>query len=604
MNAKSDGNLKPAKGGQFLIERVGERGFFSPDDFDASELQLGQLAHDFAQNEVLPKADVIDAKDYDTLLGLFRQAGELGFLMAAISEEYGGLGLPKRTVSLINEKVSVNGSFSVTMAAHTGIGTLPIVYFGTRDQKKRYLPKLATGELIAAYALSEPGSGSDALGASTIAKLNAAGTHYVVNGTKQWITNGAFADVFTVFVQIEDADGKRHFSCLIVDRETPGFSHGKEEHKLGIRGSSTTPLILEDALVPAGNLLGEIGRGHEIAFNILNYGRAALGVGAVGGMKNLLAAAIGYASERKQFKTPVIEFGALRQKVAFVAAEIWASESMGYRAFGLIDELTEALGLPVDAPGKDKMKPIREYAIESSICKVYGSEAINRVASECLQMFGGYGYVEEYPVERGFRDARINMIFEGTNEINRMLIPGMILKAALSGKLKLMPWVAGLAEGPAARGEGPLGAEIDAAERFKATAGLLLQAAAMKYMQKIDTQQEVLLLLADLVMDAYLADSVVGRAQQRLADGKGDATVTAAVTRLAIGYAADRVRANANRLACALVDPADPADPALGDARTKLRDQLAAWEFRPENNPIADQNVVADYVVNAGKYSI
>ena len=495
------------KGGQFLIESVGTHRFFSPDDFTSHELAIGKTVSDFVDKEVVPYIDAMESKatekkDYDRLLTAFKKGGELGLYMTGVPEKWGGLGLPKRVSALVSEQMAAYGAFSVTYGAHAGIGTLPIVYFGNRDQKQRYLPLLATGEKIGAYALSEPGSGSDAMGARTTAVLNAEGTHYIVNGTKQWITNGAFADVFIVFCQVVDPDGAQHFSALIVDKDTPGFSPGPEEHKLGIRGSSTTPLIFEDSPVPAANLLGQKGRGHEIAFNILNVGRYTLAVGVCGGAKRILAAAIGYASERKQFRTPIIEFGAMRQKVADAAASIYAMESLSYRVAGLSDALTEALGeIDEDAPGKKKMAPIEEYAIEASIGKVYCSERLNDIASECLQMYGGYGYVEDYPAELAFRDARINMIFEGTNEINRLLIPGMLLKRAMKGRLAVMGWLASLSAGPQAAADGPLKAEVDAVQRIKGTAGLVLQAAAMKYMQTLENEQMLLLMLSDLIID-------------------------------------------------------------------------------------------------------
>ncbi len=581
------------RGGQFLTEPAGRFATFAPEQFTAEELAIGRTAADFMEKEVLPYVERFEKKDYERLLESFKSGGELGLYMTSIPEEWGGLGLPRTVTSLVNEQLAKYGTFSVTYGAHATIGTLPIVYFGNEEQKARYLPQLATGELIGAYALSEPGSGSDALGARTIAVLNDEGTHYIVNGTKQWITNGAFADVFVVFMQIATDEGHK-FSAFIVDKDTPGFTPGAEEHKLGIRGSSTTQLIFEDALIPKENLLGEIGRGHEIAFNILNVGRLSLAIGVMGGSKEIMTHTIQYASERKQFKTPIIEFGAMRQKIADAAAEIYAMESAGYRGAGLIDQLSQAMGpLDENASGKKKMGPIEEYAIECAICKVYCSEGLNRIVSECLQMYGGYGYVEEYPAEMAFRDARINMIFEGTNEINRLLIPGMILKRAMQGRLDLMPWVAGLANGPGAPADGPLADEMNAVERMKGTTGILLQTAAMKYMQGLEKEQQLLLMLSDLVIDSYVLDSAVARSRQRHADGANTA-VTDAMTRLLVAQGAARVATNARHVVNAIAE---------GSEADALFEKLQAWEISLSTNVIKERRVIADSIIAAGRYN-
>ena len=584
----------PPSGGQFLLDRVGTHAIFTPDDFTPDELAIGRTAEEFLEKEVMPFVEQMEKKDYDRLLKAFRKAGELGFFMASIPEKWGGLGLPKRVSLLISEKLAGYGSFSVTHGAHCGIGTLPIVYFGTPDQKERYLPQLATGERIGAYALSEPGSGSDALSAKTTAVLNKEGTHFVVNGTKQWISNGAFADVFTVFCQVVDPDGSSHFSALIIDRDTAGFDTGPEEHKLGLRGSSTTALIFEDALVPVGNLLGTKGRGHEIAFNILNVGRYTLAVSTTGGARHGLKNAISYASERKQFGRPIIEFGALRLKVATAAAEIYAMESLSYRIGGLTDAMRHSsTDWSEDAPGTVQMAPIEEYAIEASIGKVYCSEAVNRVVSEYLQMYGGYGYVEDYPAERAFRDARINMIFEGTNEINRLLIPGMLLKRALKGRLPLMDWLGSLAGGPGDSGTGPLASEVNAVQRFKGITGTVLGAAAMRYMKELEQHQQLLLLLSELVIDCYMIDSVVARSLQRHEKGL-ETEVSDAITRVLVAEVAHRSRVNAHTAICSFVE---------GPALEKLQRQLRRWEFLPTTNLVAERNVIADATIRAGRYN-
>lgn len=583
------------KGGQFLLEPVGTREFFTMEDFSADELAIGQTVTDFIEGDVLPNAAAMEKKDYEALMKAFRKGGELGLYMTAVPEKWGGLGLPKRVTALVTERMASYGSWSVTYGAHSGIGTLPIVYFGNDEQKAKYLPKLASGETMGAYALSEPGSGSDALGATTTAVLNEAGTHYVVNGTKQWITNGALADVFTVFCQIVDAEGAHHFSALIVEKGTDGFSIGPEEHKLGIRGSSTTPLIFEDALIPKENVLGEIGRGHEIAFNILNVGRYTLAVGVGGGAKRALRHAITYASERKQFKTPTIQFGALRQKVAHAAADIYAMESLSFRVAGMTDEMAAEIGeIDENASGREKMRPIEEYAIESSIGKVWCSERLNEIASECLQMYGGYGYVEDYPAELSFRDARINMIFEGTNEVNRLLIPGMLLKRAMKGRLPIMDWLGALGNTPAELEDGPLLAERQTTERFKGIAGILTQAAAMKYMRKLESQQQILLLLADLLTDCYVADSAVGRAVKRHRRGlKTD--FTDALTRVTVLRAQDRVRTNAGHLLSAMFEGKE-----LEGMKARIDN---FWPALP-STLVADRKLIADVVVGAGGYNL
>jgi alkylation response protein AidB-like acyl-CoA dehydrogenase len=592
MSANSDNSIP--KGGQFLLEPVGSRPFFTPDHFTKDEISIGKTASDFMHKEVVPHVKELEAKNYELLMDVFRKGGELGLYMASVPEEYGGLGLKKAVAGLVTEKMASYGGFSVTYGAHVGIGTLPIVYFGTPEQKEKYLPNLALGKWMAAYALSEPGSGSDALGARCTAILSDDGSHYVVNGTKQWITNGAIAEVFTVFVQIQDPDGTHHFSALLVEKDTDGFEAGPEEHKLGIRGSSTTPLIFEDATIPVANLLGEKGRGHEIAFNILNVGRYTLGLGVTGGAKEALKGAIAYAGDRKQFKTPVIQFGALRQKVAVAACQIYAMETLGYRVAGLIDDMTESMDLGPSASGREKMKPIEEYAIEASVAKVYCSERLNEICSEALQMYGGYGYVEDYPIELAFRDARINMIFEGTNEINRLLIPDMLFKRAMKGRLPAMQWFGTLSSGPGTPGDGPLAAEADAVQRFKGTAGTLLQTAAMKYMQTLGDEQELVLLLSELVIDACVMDSVVGRSMQRHAEGR-DTAISDAMARVLVADAADRVTANADALACAVME---------GEELSKLRHKLSKWSWRSDVNRVADRKAIADATIEVGAYSL
>jgi len=428
-------NKTKLKGGSFLIEEHTTEQVFTLEDLSDEHQQIVQTTQDFAKNEILPNAEKIEHKEFAVTRELIRKACEIGIGNVDIPEAYGGSDMDKIASAIIAEHLSVNGSFSVAFGGHVGIGTLPIVYFGTPDQKQKYLPRLASGEWIAAYALSESTSASDAMNPRTKAVLSPDGKEWILNGEKMWITNGGFADVFIIFAKV---DGEK-FSAFIVERNSPGFQNGAEEKKMGIRGSSTTPIILNDCRIPKENLLGEIGKGHVIAFNTLNIGRYKLGAGVVGGARNALNNAVGYAKQRKAFGKTLSEFGLIKEKIANMATSIFTGEAMSYRTVGMIDAAMAEIDKNSPDVYKQTAKNIEEYAVECSILKVFGSEMLDYVVDETVQIYGGYGFVEEYPAERAYRDSLVNRSFEGTNEINRMIITGWLLKRAMSGQLALMP---------------------------------------------------------------------------------------------------------------------------------------------------------------------
>src|SRR5215472_13077826 len=448
-------------GGSFLLEERQTSEVFTPEDFSEQHQLIGQTTEQFAVNEILPNVEKIEHKEFQVTRDLLKKAGDLGLSGVEIPEGYGGLEMDKVTSAVIADHIAKYAGFATTWGGHSGIGTLPIVYFGTEEQKKKYLPRLAAGEMVGAYALSEASSGSDALNCRARAMLSSDKKHYVLNGEKMWITNAGFADLFTVFAKV---DGEK-FTAFLVERTFPGFSIGAEEHKMGIRGSSTCPIILNDCKVPAENLLGEIGKGHVIAFNILNIGRFKLGAGCVGGARTSLQAAIAYAKQRKAFGKTIAEFGLIREKLADIATGVYVGESLAYRTVGMIDEALRDIDKHRPDASTQIRKGIEEYAVECSILKVWGSEMLDQVVDHVVQIYGGYGFVEEYPAERAYRDSRVNRIFEGTNEINRMIITGWLMKRAMSGQLALMPAIKKLMDevmsGPSAGEdlEGPLAEE-------------------------------------------------------------------------------------------------------------------------------------------------
>src|ERR1700737_220083 len=588
---------KPAaKGGSFLLESPQPGDVFTPADLTDDQKLIGQTAEEFVLKEVLPLAKDLENKKPGLMAQLVKKGGELGLMGGGVPEQYGGAGLDKIATTVLTEKLSLYGGFAVTHGAHAGIGTLPIVYFGTEEQKKKYLPKLATGELIGAYCLSEPQAGSDAQNSLTRAELNKDGTHYILNGQKMWITNGAFADVYIVFAKI---NGEK-FTAFIVERTFPGFKPGNEEHKMGIHGSSTTPIFLENCKVPKENVLHEIGRGHIVAFNILNSGRFTLGASCVGGAKNVLSTSSKYAKERKAFGKQIGEFGLIREKLAEMAIQIFAVESMVYRSAGNIEAAMAAAA----ATGGDKiqsaMKVLEEYAIESSISKVYGSEMLDYVVDEAVQIFGGYGFHEDYAVCRAYRDSRINRIFEGTNEINRMLIIQMLMKRAMGGQLALIPAAMKLADeilaGPPFEetSDDVLATEATVVANCKKIFLQSAGGAGQKYREKLADEQELVAALSNIVMEIYAMESSLLRAQ-KAANGKGQAAAQPMIdaARVFISDAAERVEHEAKRAVAALHE---------GDMLTTQMSVLKRFAKRAPVDTIALRRNVAKAVQSQDRY--
>ncbi len=582
-------------GGGFLLAPVGSERIQAPEDFTSDQLEFYRAARKFAVERVLASADAIERKDFQVIRKLLREAGELGFLSLDTPEAYGGLAQDETTNVLVAEAMTVLGAWSVIFGAQVGIGSLPIVHFGTEAQKARYLPKLAGGEWAAAYALSEASSASDALAARTRAVLSPDKKHWVLNGTKQWISNAGFADVFIVFAKV---DGE-HFSAFIVERGTPGFSVGPEEHKMGIRGSSTCPLVFEDATIPAGNLLGEVGKGHRIAFNILNIGRLKLGVTCIAGARNAIALAVPYAMERKAFGKPIAEFGLIREKIARMVAQVYVGEAMSYRTTGLIDRRVAAAGSARGTPefDRDLIAAVEEYNVEASILKVWGSEALSQVADEAVQIHGGYGFVEEYPIERMYRDNRVNRIFEGTNEINRLLVPGTLLRRAGKGQFPLLQLAKDVAqalergEAPAA-GTGPLGREKRMAELGKMLLAYATRVALDAFGTGLQERQEVLGALADVAIEAFAVDSAVTRALQ----AKQRSPVAEACVRLYAEEAHARARTRAR--AAVLASVKDPAAARMHLARLGQLADEEPWD------PVAARETIVAATLEAGKYPL
>ncbi len=596
---------KKIAGGAFLISDAAPADCFFPEDFTDEHKQIAQTTAEFATNEIVPMGDAIEAKDFAVTRKLIKEASELGLTSVDIPEEYGGLEMDKVTSAIVADNIAKQGSFSVAFSAHVGIGTLPIVWYGTESQKRRYLPKLASGEFVGAYALSESTSGSDAMNPRSRAVLSDDGTHYTINGEKMWITNGGFADIYTVFAKCAipsgDKAGEEKLTAFLVERGTPGFTMGKEEHKLGIRGSSTCPLILADCKVPVENLLGEVGKGHHIAFNVLNVGRYKLGSAAIGGARTAFNHGIKYAKERKAFGKSISEFGLIQEKIAECAVGIFAGEAMCYRVVGMIDA---ALADVAKNDTKEIQKQIENYAVECSISKVWASEMLDMVVDHVVQIFAGYGYVEEYPAERAYRDARINRIFEGTNEINRLIITGWLMKSAMSGKLQLMQAIKTLMDevmsGPSAKEdrEGPLAEEYNLLASAKKLTLFAAGSATQKYMAAIADEQEVMAAIADMIIQVFVMESVILRSEKissRKSGAGPNKEIAVAMARIYAAGAMEIVEASAKKVIAAVAE---------GDT---LRVQLTILRRLAKHDPVDTiglGRLVAQHVIRAGRYVV
>lgn len=585
-------------GGEWLIKAGIPEETFTPEDFTEEQIMIRDMCLQFLNTEVLPVMDRIDKAEPGLMPSLMEKAGEQGLLSASVPEEYNGMGKDFVTSTLVSEALGGGYSFSVAMSAHAGIGTLPILYFGTEAQKQKYIPKLATGEWKGSYGLTEPGSGSDALGAKTTATLSDDGKYYLLNGQKIWITNGGFADVFTVFAKV---DGDK-FTAFIVERGMPGFTQGQEEHKMGIKGSSTVQLYFQDCKVPVENVLGEIGKGHIIAFNILNIGRLKLAAATTGGAKMALTDSIQYAKTREQFKTPIANFGAIKHKLAEMAIAIYADESALYRTAKWIDDKEHEL-LSAGKPfGEALLGGAEEFAIECAILKVHGSEALDLVVDEGVQIHGGNGFSDEYNISRAYRDSRINRIFEGTNEINRMLIVDMMLKRAMKGRLDLM--------GPAMEvqkelmsipdfgggDEGPFAKELKLISNFKKSILMVAGAAVQKLMTKLSDEQEIIMNIADMAIETFAVESMLLRIMKN--DGKvkeEKKKVTEAMLAVYLNNAAEKISFAGREAINAFATGDEQRMMLLGLKRFTKSDPVNTKEAR---------RVIADSLIAAGAYQV
>ena len=582
------------KGGAFLIEDREVKDMFTPEDFTEEHKMIGETTREFVDNEVALQLEAMENHDWEVARELVHKAGELGLFGANIPEEYGGLDMDQVSGVMVAEMMGRAGGFGTTYGAHSSIGLLPILYFGSKELKDKYIPSIVSGEKVSAYCLSESSSGSDALGAKCVAKLTDDSEHYILNGEKMWISNGGFADYYIVFAKVDGE--KKKFSAFMVER-SDNCRPGTEEHKMGIKSSSTTPLILSDAKIPVGNLIGEVGDGAKIALNVLNVGRFKLGASVTGGAKLAIDNAVKYANEREQFETPIAQFGAIKYKLAEMTIRTWVAESITYRTVGMIDSL---IGDGTDSD--KKLRSIEEYAVESSINKVYCSEVLDYVVDEMVQIYGGAGYSADYPAEKAYRDARINRIFEGTNEINRMLIPGMLLKRAMKGELGLLGAAKALQDeilNPQISFDeetGLLETELKLARNAKKVALMVLGSAAQKFMADIKNQQEILIGCADIIMEAYAMETAVLRAT-KLAEKGGEESAAKYIDAVGVfcNDAIQRVEATAKNTLAGFGE---------GD---ELRMMLAALKrFTKNNSPIntiAARQRIADSLIVGNGYN-
>ncbi len=588
------------KGGEWIIKDVRAEDVFIPEEWNEEQRNIAEMIEDFLVNEVHPNVEKMDSmKHPDIMPKLLKQAGDLGMLGVSIPEDLGGMGLDFTTGMLTTEVLGKGHSFSVGMAAHTGIGTLPILYFGNDEQRKKYVPKLATGEYLASYCLTEPDSGSDALGARSTAVLNDAGTHYILNGQKMWITNAGFADIFIVFAKI---DGEK-FTGFIVERDYEGVSFGEEEHKMGIKGSSTRQVFFQDTPVPVENVLGDIGKGHVIAFNILNIGRLKLCGATTGACKGVMDITINYANERKQFDTQISKFGAIKHKIAEMGIRTWMSETMTYRMTDDVRRFEDKL----IAEGKSKKEALlaaaREYAVECAMSKVFGSEMLDFCVDEGVQVHGGYGFSAEYAIERAYRDSRINRIFEGTNEINRMLTLNDLFKKALKGELDLMtPGMAiqkELMSVPDMNGNGngePFAAEKAVVKNFKKACLMTAGKAAMQYQQELSKQQEILLYLADMLIETYATESALLRAEKILkTHGEEAAEYPTLMAKVWMTDSAERISKAGKSVIYSMAE---------GDEQRVMLMGLKRFTKVAPMDTISARRKIADKMIDANKYNL
>jgi alkylation response protein AidB-like acyl-CoA dehydrogenase len=585
------------KGGSFLIEDRSPHEIFTPEDLTDQHRLIAQTAREFVLQEVLTRLEEMEAKKPGLLRELLQKAAAVGLCGTDVASKYGGLEVDKVSSIIVSEQMARDGAWAATIGCQSGIGVLPIAFFGTEAQKEKYLPKLVNAEWIGAYCLSEATSASDALNAKTKAVLSADGKHYILNGTKHWITNGGIADVYIVFAKV---DGEK-FTAFIVERAFSGVSPGAEEHKMGIRGSSTTPVNLESVPVPVENVLGEVGKGHHIAFNILNMGRLKLGAGCIGGAKHLFAEAVKWAKEREAFGHPIGDFGLIKEKLGEMAVRIYAAESTCYRTAGMIDGLLEGVDQSASEAGTQILKALEQYAVECSIIKVVGTEVLDFVSDETVQIYGGYGFSSDYPIERIYRDQRVNRIFEGTNEINRLLITDMLMKRSMKGELGLIPAAQRLTDdilGAPSLDElaedGLLAAETQLLSGAKKVVLLVAGSAVQQYMQALADEQEIIGVLSNLVMDVYRMESALLRTQKKIRGASnGTQGADAAATRCFIYDAADSMETEARR---ALVRIAE------GDALRAQLGVLRRFLRRTPPDVIGLRRQVADRALQLGRY--